>query len=90
MTQTHAKTFKQKHLSMVCSILLLILNISYLHHIHCKKCPSPNINMSRNLYFDMMTPQVVVTFPQERFILVLKKYSLNVRNTIFYQMLITY
>jgi len=29
MTQTHAITLKQKHFSMVCSTLLLILNMSY-------------------------------------------------------------
>jgi len=28
MTQTHAKTLKQKHFSMICSTLLLILNMS--------------------------------------------------------------
>jgi len=36
MTQTYAKTVKQKYFSMVRSTSLLILNISYLHHIHCK------------------------------------------------------
>jgi len=47
----------------------------------------PNIIMSENLYFIMMTSQVVVGFLQ--FIFVIKKYAINVMNTIFYQMLIT-
>ena len=45
--------------------------------------------MSGNLYFVMMTSPVVVTFPKGRFILVIEKYAINVRDTIFYQMLIT-
>ena len=45
--------------------------------------------MSGNLFVVMMTSQVVVTFPQGWFILVIEKYAINVRNTIFYQMLIT-
>ena len=34
--------------------------------------------MSGNLYFGMMTSQVVVTFPQRWFILVIEKYAINV------------
>ena len=35
--------------------------------------------MSGNLYFVMMASQVVVTFPEGRFILVIEKYAINVR-----------
>ena len=44
--------------------------------------------MSWNLYYVLITSQVTVTFPQGRFILVIKKYAINVRNTMIYQMLI--
>ena len=37
--------------------------------------------MSGNLYFVLMTSYVAVTFPQGRFILVIEKYAINVRNT---------
>ena len=40
--------------------------------------------MSGNVYFVMMTTQVVVTFPQRRFIHVIYKYAINGRNTILY------
>ena len=53
-----------------------------------QKCISPNKIMSGNLCFVMMTSQVAGTFPQERFILLIEKYAINVRNTIFYQMVI--
>ena len=33
--------------------------------------------MSGNLYFVMMTSQVVVTFPQGRFVLVIDKYAIK-------------
>ena len=36
--------------------------------------------MSGNLYFVMMTLQVVVTFPQGRFVFMIDKYAINVRN----------
>ena len=45
--------------------------------------------MSGNVYFVMMTSLDMVTYLQERFILVTKKYAINVRNTIFYQVLTT-
>jgi len=48
-----------------------------------------SVKMSGNLYFVMMTPKVVVTFPEGRFILVIEKYAINVRNIILYQMVIT-
>ena len=38
--------------------------------------------MSGNLFVVMMTSQVVVTFPQGRFILVIENNAINVRNTI--------
>ena len=53
--------------------------------MHCKKCLSANKTMSGNVYSVMIMSHVVVTFPQGLLILAVKKYALNVRNTLFYQ-----